>query len=68
MATWLGDVCGYCGASGLVGGQPREKYTCPAVITCGRLGCPTCMPNGEAGPCPECVVNEAQDPPDPRLQ
>lgn len=68
MAVWPGNVCGYCGASGTVGGQPRAKYTCPNTITCNRSGCPTCMPDAETGPCPDCVANAAQDPPDPRLQ
>jgi hypothetical protein len=42
--------CAYCGHQDAVG---QEFYVlhCP---TCGRVGCPECMPAGRGCECPEC--------------
>lgn len=66
MAVWSGNKCGYCEATGLVGGQPRARYTCPNP-NCKREGCPTCMPAGETKQCGECDYNDASVPADPRM-
>ena len=56
--TWDSDTCGYCGKTGKVGGADRLRYECPE---CKRTGCPDCMPDGEAVPCPECVQTAITD-------
>ena len=45
------NTCDYCGEPV----EDRYRLECP---TCGRAGCPECIPAGRGCECPECEQGE----------